>query len=129
MPLKKILVIEDDEVDTYLAKRVLTENFFAREVISASSVKEAMDYLSVNEKDFPEIIFLDLNMPEQNGLNFLESFTALPGQEKNSTRIILLMNVVNSSDEITSKAKSHPLVKHVIEKPLTEDKLRNIPTQ
>jgi len=126
MPLKKVMIIEDDEVDTYLAKRVLSDNFFAREVVAASSVKEGMEYLSDHKKDFPEIIFLDLNMPEQNGLDFLDAFSAFTSPEKNSTKVILLMNVVNSSDEVTLKASSHPLVRQVIEKPLTEDKLRSI---
>ena len=81
----------------------------------------------INKKEFPEIIFLDLNMPEQNGLDFLDAFSGFTAPEKSSTKVILLMNVVNSSDEVTLKATSHPLVRHVIEKPLTEDKLRNIP--
>jgi len=129
MPLKKVMIIEDDEVDTYLTKRVLSDIFFAREVVAASSVKEGMDYLSGNKKELPEIIFLDLNMPEQNGLDFLDAFSGFTAPEKNSTKVILLMNVVNSSDEVTLKATSHPLVRHVIEKPLTEDKLRNIPVE
>ena len=121
------MIIDDDDVDTYLSKRVLSENDFTRDVVTASSVKEAIDYLSVPKNGFPEIIFLDLNMPGQNGLDFLEAFNALPSPQKNLTHIILLMNVVNSSDEITSKATSHPLVYHVIEKPLTGEKLGKIP--
>ena len=123
------MIVDDDDVDTYLSKRVLSENDFTRDVVTASSVKEAIDYLSVHKNGFPEIIFLDLNMPGQNGLDFLEAFNSLPETQKNSTRIILLMNVVNSTDNITSKATSHPLVYHIIEKPLTADKLGSIPAK
>jgi CheY-like chemotaxis protein len=129
MHLKKIMIVDDDDVDTYLSKRVLSENDFTRDVVTASSVKEAIDYLTVHKTGYPEIIFLDLNMPGQNGLDFLDAFNALPAQQKNSTQIILLMNVVNSNDDITAKATSHPLVYHVIEKPLTAEKLRNIPVK
>ena len=121
------MIVDDDDVDTYLSKRVLSENDFTRDVVTASSVKEAIDYLSVHKTGFPEVIFLDLNMPGQNGLDFLEAFKALPAQLKDSTRIILLMNVVKGNDDLTSKARSHPLVHHVIEKPLTGEKLRDIP--
>ena len=127
MQVKKILIVDDDDVDTYLSKRILSENDFTRDVVTASSVKEAIDYLSLHNTGFPEIIFLDLNMPGQNGLDFLEAYNALPAQQKGSTHIILLMNVVNSNDEITTKARKHPLVFHVIEKPLTGDKLKSIP--
>ena len=127
MHAKKILIVDDDEVDTYLSKRILSENDFTRDVVTASTVKEAIDYLSVHKTGFPEIIFLDLNMPGQNGLDFLESLNSLPTLQKNSTKIILLMNVVNSNDELTAKAKIHPLVFHIIEKPLTREKLDGIP--
>jgi len=127
MHVKKILIIDDDDVDTYLSKRIIFEKDFTREIVTASSVQEAMEYLSVHKSVFPEIIFLDLNMPGQNGLDFLEAFSAFPALAKSSTKIILLMNVVSSNDEVTFKATSHPLVKYVIEKPLTEEKLGNIP--
>ena len=127
MRIKKILIIDDDDVDTYLSKRILSENDYTREIVTASSVKEAMDYLNVHKSGFPEVIFLDLNMPGQNGLDFLEAFNAFSAPEKKSTNIVLLMNVVNSSDEITKKATAHPLVNHIIEKPLTGEKLVNIP--
>ena len=127
MRIKKIMIIDDDDVDTYLSKRVISETDFTREIVTASSVKEAIDYLQVHKSGSPEVIFLDLNMPGQNGLDFLEAFNSLPAQQKTSTKIILLMNVVNSNDEMTKKATSHPLVDHVIEKPLTVDKLVNIP--
>ena len=121
------MIIDDDDVDTYLSKRIISENDFTREIVTASSVKEAMDYLNVHTSRLPEVIFLDLNMPGQNGLDFLQAFNAFSAPEKKSIKIILLMNVVNSSDEITRKATSHPLVNHVIEKPLTDEKLKNIP--
>jgi len=127
MRTKKIMIIDDDDVDTYLSKRILSDNDFTREIVTASSVKEAMDYLNVHKSGFPDVIFLDLNMPGQNGLDFLEAFNRLSTQEKKSTNIVLLMNVVNSNDEMTKKATAHPLVQHVIEKPLTGEKLGNIP--
>lgn len=127
MPLNRIMIIDDDEVDTYTSKRVVSENSFAREVVTAASVKEAMNYLSGHRSNLPELIFLDLNMPGLNGLDFLESFGTFTPAEKNSARIILLTNVVNSNNEIIKKATSHPLVKHVIEKPLTVAKLQSIP--
>lgn len=127
MRIKKIMIIDDDDVDTYLSKRILSENDFTREIVTASSVKEAMDYLNVNKTVLPELIFLDLNMPGQNGLDFLEAFNSFSSPVKKSTNIVLLMNVVNSTDEMTKKATSHPLVNHVIEKPLTVEKLVNIP--
>ena len=121
------MIIDDDDVDTYLSKRIITESDFTRDIVTASSVKEAIDYLNVHTSGLPDVIFLDLNMPGQNGLDFLDAFNSLPLQQKKSTKIVLLMNVVNSSDEMTKKATSHPMVNHVIEKPLTVDKLVNIP--
>jgi len=127
MPLNRIMIIDDDEVDTYTSKRIVNENSFASEIITAASVKEAMNYLSGHRSNLPEMIFLDLNMPGLNGLDFLESFGTFTPAEKNSTSIVLLTSVLNSNTDISKKATTHPLVKHVIEKPLTFAKLNGIP--
>jgi hypothetical protein len=70
-----------------------------------------MDYLHNNKSTgtFPDFIFLDLNMPGQNGLDFLELFSAFSTEIKNSATIALLMNVVNEDDPETRKATTHPL--------------------
>jgi CheY-like chemotaxis protein len=125
---KKVLIIDDDELDLYVSQRIINSSLFAETVVTATSVKDAMHYLKSNNTagKRPDFIFLDLNMPEKNGLDFLNEYAEFLNGEKPTCTIALLMNVVNSDDAATSKAKMHPLVQRVIEKPLTVEKLRSI---
>jgi len=125
---KKVLVIDDDELDIYVSKRIIKNSSFADVVITTTTVKDAMDYLMHNStlNALPDFIFLDLNMPEQNGLDFLEAFADFAKEKNVNCTIALLMNVVQTENTITKKAKSHPLVKYVFEKPLTEEMLKRI---
>ena len=124
---KCVLVIDDDEMDRYVTRRILIQEGFADEVLLAKSTDEAMDMLKsragmTNEPDF---IFLDLNMPEKNGLDFLSEYSSWQDTGA-SCPVAMLMNVVNSPDEDTTKVRQHALVKWLIEKPLTREKLREI---
>ena len=127
MRFKKVLILDDDEIDLYVSNRVLKSSLFANEVITATSVKDAMDYLRNHASgSFPDFIFLDLNMPGQNGLDFLYEFSELIKEKKISCPVALLMSVMNSPDPVTKKAREHPLVKYVFEKPLTDELLKRI---
>ena len=128
MQFKKALIIDDDDLDVYVAKRIIENHAFAGETASAHSVKEAMEYLESHKtkQQSPDIIFLDLNMPGQTGLDFLTKFSVFAKNNKIASTVALLMNVVDSDDVETIAAKSHPLVNYVIEKPLTEGKLAKL---
>lgn len=60
---KKILLVEDNQINMMVAKKILTG--FKADVITAYDGKEALDKLS-NNPDF-DIILMDLEMPVMNG--------------------------------------------------------------
>ncbi|SDS06899.1 Response regulator receiver domain-containing protein [Polaribacter sp. KT25b] len=64
----KILLIENDEMEIFKFKRALSSKFSDFTIIFANNGKEA---LSILENCFPDIILLDLNMPDINGFDFL----------------------------------------------------------
>jgi CheY-like chemotaxis protein len=64
---EKVMVVDDAEIDRFLAKKVLTKHAFAREVLPLESAMNALDYLSENQENrdaLPDLIFLDINMPK-----------------------------------------------------------------
>lgn len=127
MQARKLLIIDDDDVDTYVSKRIIEEQSFAGTVVTASSVKEAMEYLKKTPAaESPDYIFLDLNMPGQSGLDFLKEFEAQQKGKSHTPIIVLLMNIVSGEHPEMDLAKAHPLVNHVIEKPLTAAKLKQL---
>ncbi|HDR90323.1 MAG TPA: response regulator [Bacteroidetes bacterium] len=69
----KILVIDDSNTNVVLLDVVLQKEGY--EVITASSAREALAYL---EKDKPDLILLDILMPQTNGLELLEKIRQEP---------------------------------------------------
>lgn len=61
-----ILVVDDDRMNLMLVKRILGIRY---DVICVSSGQEAIAYLNENT---PNLLLLDLHMPEMNGLEVLE---------------------------------------------------------
>jgi two-component SAPR family response regulator len=125
---RKVLVIDEDETDIYISKRIIKTSLFSDEVISTSSVMEAMDYLRQNTAAelFPELIFLGLNLTSINGADFMKQYSEFAEKERKNSRIVLMMNVIGMGKMDVTKIKTHPQIKFVVEKPLTKEALLSI---
>lgn len=67
----RVLLIEDDEIERMKLARVIEKNNFGHTLIEAKNGEEALNILS-DFPNLPDIIFLDLNMPKMNGIEFLK---------------------------------------------------------
>ena len=67
----KILLIEDDTIEVMKLKRAIKKLELNHTLIEAKNGEEALSILKDNQV-LPDIIFLDLNMPKINGLEFLK---------------------------------------------------------
>ena len=73
MSLEKILIVEDDSAVGYVLQQI-----FLRHKLSATcaaSLAEAQAYL---ERETFDLMLLDLNLPDGNGLRFLELVSTIP---------------------------------------------------
>jgi len=70
--LKPILLVEDDSVDAMTVKRALKDLKITNELVHVTNGEEALEYLRSQRDKEPCFIFLDLNMPKMNGIEFLE---------------------------------------------------------
>lgn len=67
----KVFLIEDDTIEVMKLKRAIKKLQLDHELIEARNGEEALFLLKSNDI-LPDIIFLDLNMPKINGLEFLK---------------------------------------------------------
>ncbi|MEW6379614.1 MAG: response regulator [bacterium] len=73
MPMDKVLIIDDQEISRYLLKGLLADTRYR--VIEATGGQEGLR-LAASEQ--PQVIFLDLIMPEMDGFEVLDRLKADP---------------------------------------------------
>ena len=105
---KKILVIDDSETNLVLLKDVLQDAGY--EVLLAGSSKDAFYSF---ENDRPDLILLDLLMPQEDGFMFMERLRN--GYAQLEVPVIVVTAYANR--EYEEKAKSLG-AQDVIEKPI-----------
>ncbi len=71
------LLIEDDEIERLKFARVLQKNNYNHTLMEAKNGEKALEILE-NSEELPDLIFLDLNMPKMNGLEFLKILKSNP---------------------------------------------------
>ena len=77
--LRRILLVEDDQVDCMTIKRALEDVRITNPLDMVSNGEEALAYLLSEENDLPGIILMDLNMPRMNGIEFLKRVKPMQG--------------------------------------------------
>lgn len=67
---------DDDETDRMLFRDAFSELTFNTEITFVNNGVELMTYLSNNENKLPDLLFLDLNMPQKDGMQCLKEIKA-----------------------------------------------------
>src|SRR5688572_15353555 len=71
MPAQRILLVEDLEDDVFFFKRTFKRAEVDAEIEVAMDGAKAIDFLSRHADAPPDVIFLDLKLPNQNGFEVL----------------------------------------------------------
>lgn len=125
---KLVLLVDDSSIDNFVNKKILARYEFAEEVITFTRPKEALNYLrelSNNETQLiPSILFLDLDMPEIDGFEFLQAFDLLSKRIKKEMNVVILTSSINPADAV--KCSEHKSVLTYLHKPLVKHNLDEI---
>ncbi len=124
---KTALLIDDDEIDTFINQKMLEITNFAKHIVVKNKASQAIEFLQANstEPEFlPEYIFLDLNMPGMDGFEFLDEFEKLPPSCHDKTKIIIL-SVTEDSDAL-KRALGNKHVFKQVNKPLMKQSLTDL---
>lgn len=120
-------IIDDDEFFAFNAKRLMKDNGFSENILWYTNGQEAIDGiigLLIENVPLPEVILLDINMPEKDGWEFLEELERIPFEKRRNTSVYITSSFV--SPENIKKANSFESVKQYIVKPLTSEMLESI---
>jgi CheY-like chemotaxis protein len=125
--LEKIYIIDDDAITLYLAQVIIemAKPGAACMLFDNSGEALAQLQLDVANNSLPNVVLLDLNMPEMSGLDLVRHLMPLKTAfDVQRCHVYILTSSISSDDRKQSLAC--PLVRDVIHKPLSEERLVEI---
>ncbi len=114
----KIVLIDDDPISTFVTEKLIHKNI--KIPCQIFTFDNAHDALKNIYKIEPNYLFLDLNMPEMTGWDFLEEFDP----HYKNPEIYILSSSVDERD--ISKAGEYRQVKKYLSKPLIKQYIKLI---
>lgn len=117
---KLYMIVDDDSINNMVCQLVIKSSIPDASILCFVNPLEALEHLKDVSSPKPDIILLDINMPEIDGWEFLERYETLGIQ----SRVIILSSSTNENDKY--RAEKHPLVINYVSKPLTIEKMVKI---
>jgi CheY-like chemotaxis protein len=125
--MKKLIFIDDSPLDHFILKRILNKYKLAYDINCSTNGKEVLDFLDQNKFDktiLPDIILLDLYMPDFDGWAFLEKMRYIYPDVIKPFKIYIFSSTINPDD--IARATLYPFVKSFIFKPITRETLEKL---
>ena len=125
--MKKLICVDDSQLDHYILKRILHKYKLAYEVNCTADGEEVIRYLKQHKRNkniLPDVILLDLYMPQFDGWTFLEKVQELYQQLSKPIKIYILSASINPKD--IDRAKNFPVVRSFVFKPITKNALEKL---
>lgn len=124
---KTVLLIDDNFVDLKINSKIIELSNLFDEIITCQSGEEGLEYLSKvlnNNGKLPELILLDIQMPDMDGFEFLELYRKLPKKLADNCLIAMLSSTLDFGDIKKAEANLH--VVELLKKPLFPTELENL---
>lgn len=124
---KTTLLVDDSYIDNLINRKILENNNFAENITVIDLPQQAIQYLrdcANSNSPLPEILFLDLRMPEMNGFDFLRELATIKNLRADQVKIFILSSSLDPTD--LKKVEQNKLVSKFIGKPLTQEILEEI---
>src|SRR5687768_110485 len=123
---KNILLVDDEQVFHFLNSKVIELSGFECKVQTAANGQEGIDIISGCLRvgtAFPDVIFIDLNMPVMDGFEFIRFFQSMEFPQKEKTTLVVLTSSVDLKEREIAIGLG---IKHFISKPLTKEEFEKV---
>jgi CheY-like chemotaxis protein len=123
--INKVIFIDDDIPTTEYHRHIVEKLNFASEALFFTDAEEALKYMqSIADKyDFPDLVFVDINMPKMNGHEFVSAVVDIPSFNQNRTIIAHLTTSATLRDQEAARENE---VERYYYKPLTGQTISEI---
>jgi CheY-like chemotaxis protein len=127
-PLPCVLLVDDDATTNFLNRSLLNRLGVAERILVAEdgeqALRELSEHCSPPTASCPVLIFLDVNMPGMNGIEFLEEYRHLPLASQGAIVIVMLTSSLHPRD--VQRVEELDVVADFISKPLNTEKVQRL---
>ena len=126
----KVVLIDDNHIDHYIMRTLLYNNEVCKQAtytFDGSMIIEFMEQHKTESTRLPDVIFLDLTMPDFSGWEFLEKFEQLNGSLQKHIDVYVMTSSIRDSDR--ERSARYNCVSSFLSKPLSKQTLNSICTQ
>ena len=121
-----LTILDDNALDHMILEKMLSKlNNVSNDIVHYYHGSELLKTIEKSEDEtFPDVLFLDLHMPDMDGWTFLKHLNRL---KKNMHRKIIVYVLSSSVDPVDiNKSKRYTFVKDYLFKPISYEKLEKI---
>ena len=125
--IKQVLLVDDNETTNFYNEDVLEESDLFEEIKVLASGTEVLDFfkqLDNNGEDLPELMFLDVKMPDYDGFEVLEELEELFEERLDNVKICMLTTSNHKRD--LEKFEKFINAVDYINKPLKLERVKEI---
>lgn len=125
--MRKILLIDDDEISNFLNQSMLKKSGLFDEIQvlnNALTALEVLKDLARSKGVIPEIILLDLMMPIMDGFEFLRELDKLELEELKPIKVIMLTSSLDPKDRLLALNNSRVI--GFLSKPINQIKITDM---
>jgi Response regulator containing a CheY-like receiver domain and an HD-GYP domain len=126
-----LMLIDDSLLDLKINEKVAQHTNLFDNIIPFTSAQSAIDYLknchNIPDK-LPQVILVDLQMPNIDGFGFIDEYTTLLPDALRKKCLLAMLSSTEDCNQI-QRAQSHPNIIKFIKKPLLVNTLESLVTQ
>ncbi|HWD87613.1 MAG TPA: response regulator [Mucilaginibacter sp.] len=125
--MSKIILIDDDPIYQKISQIMVKEYSHVDEIVTSGDGKDTLDYLIENRENtdkLPDYIFLDINMPEFNGWDFLNGYKKIYHSLRKAIGVYIVSSSIDPND--IKRSYDYSFVKKFILKPLNREFLNEL---
>lgn len=122
-----VCIVDDDDIYQFTMIKTLQSLKLTNNIIAFSDGEEALDFMLDNlhnDKELPDVIFLDIDMPIMDGFEFMEEYIKIKPKLGKKITIYMVSSSVDPVD--IDRAKKISEITDYIVKPITQDQLTYI---
>jgi CheY-like chemotaxis protein len=122
-----LIIVDDSAFDLRINSGIASHTKLFKQILCFSSAETALDFLAENLDNpeiLPHLIFLDIQMPEMDGFEFLERYDKFPEVFKQQSHILMLSSTDDLRDIV--RAESDRNVVKLLKKPLQIEELKTL---